>query len=1411
MKDFKTLLNEVPSKKIVIGFGRFNPPTTGHELLINKVTQYARSKGSPAKIYVTATEDKKKNPLKQERKIYYMKRMFGQNTPLVPTKSPNQRTIIEVAKHLNTKEKITELTLIAGSDRIAEYKRLLNQYNGKDYNFDKITVLSSGRRDPDSDLAEGMSATKMRTAASSGKFTDFKRGVPRRMSIADSKRLFNEVRKGMGLPPIREEIVLPTSELREDYVAKKIFNIGAVVEDDKGVYEVMDRGANYISVSDEDGNVSKKWLHEVRQIAERNTVNDYHSNNELVYKGFTTENLHNYYEIKDKFLDLFETNKDPVAILSCLKLVDQSLKILEEGKSRGYALIEEAGADSIIKMKLADSLNSIGELENHDYLDQINADLADLLAREPNMKQEIKEQKNLKIDPQNKFRFTSADRIKVARIIAGSLGVDNPEKMSNPTQLINFGLRKLRTKRVTPEFAEIVKKMLQTANTAGIDYDRQYLPAIMRSGKFAVESKSFKDFMNEISGSGVDPIVVQLRKNINLKGNYTFEFTDGSKGKMSPGASEGILRKYESLRRPAQKLNVSKGMGKSMKSLKDTLSNWDSVANKEDPKDKKSGREEPTRGLVNPMDKKPVKKEELEEKKDPEKDYKPHMMYDPKTGKGIMAKKFADHEKLKKQGYTHDDPSTKQIEENKGVAEKAKKSGIPKGILMQVFRRGMAAYGTGHRPGASQQQWAFARVNSFIGKGKGTWGGADKDLAAKARKAMKKESLDEDVKATKERIKKEKEMDKLKHDKMMDRARTQDAQKKNRETKPMSKEESEGKQGIMGVGSDVTRKVRQGLRAELMMRMAMTKKKMAKAKKGSKEFDELYAEYKKCKDKMRNLPGKEGANEEKKPKSSKYYDGVAKKDIKARRDEFERDSKKDDSDPTKYDPAAGDLDKDGDFKKTKKSKHTLKYHKKYGDPAKEETIKTIKVGEDAVGTDAELHYAVVSNRRVEIIGEKSDMINYCKENGGRVWKTTKQVGDLVEEKRPSVDEIDTSSNYNLAKSIMSYKDYKKMLKLAGGIQKRKVDGSMEDEPKRVKDEKRFKQVDEEKKNCGCGKDPCETYGDLPEEKEMTDAQMKKREDIVKGMKDKTADFKKRYGKDYKNVMYATATKMAMKEAAGEEMEKIDIEKPVETEDKPKADKIKKKSGTPKSDDPYDLEIFVADPKADAMLDELTPDEIENVVKMFDPEQDPMNSKLDIFDLYDDEELAIETEDEDGEVEMEDFEWMGDDVEQQLNEVLSRTERIKNRVRIRRTKARRARAVKIALRRHSSQKVINSRARRLAVKLLKRRFFKKAPNQLSVGERERAEARIAKMRHVVKRIALKLAPRVRQMEKKRLHSRKSSKRTVGQFRSALAGGRIRTAAKQTGRKTKGNTVGQRSRTKKGYGGATGKRYGGVKRR
>ena len=95
---------------------------------------------------------------------------------------------------------------------------------------------------------------------------------------------------------------------------------------------------------------------------------------------------------------------------------------------------------------------------------------------------------------------------------------------------------------------------------------------------------------------------------------------------------------------------------------------------------------------------------------------------DAKTKPSIHTKKF-------KQMYGED----LLDEKIKGIENKAKKSGMPYGILKKVYDRGMAAWRGGHRPGATQQQWAFARVNSFVTKSSGTWGGADKDLAKKVR------------------------------------------------------------------------------------------------------------------------------------------------------------------------------------------------------------------------------------------------------------------------------------------------------------------------------------------------------------------------------------------------------------------------------------------------------------------------------------------------------------------------------------------------------------------------------------------------------------------------------------------------------------------------------------------------------
>lgn len=177
----------------VFAFGRMNPPTAGHEKLVKKVEQVARGKGSPF-IFLTHSQDKKKNPLTQNQKLRFAKDAFG---PMV--KAAPGKTLIDVMKSLQST--YNKVIMVAGSDRVQEFKTLLNKYNNKEFHFDDIQVVSAGERDPDADGATGMSATKMRQAAIDNKFSEFKKGLPSRLSKGD--QLFKAVRKGLG---IKEEV-----------------------------------------------------------------------------------------------------------------------------------------------------------------------------------------------------------------------------------------------------------------------------------------------------------------------------------------------------------------------------------------------------------------------------------------------------------------------------------------------------------------------------------------------------------------------------------------------------------------------------------------------------------------------------------------------------------------------------------------------------------------------------------------------------------------------------------------------------------------------------------------------------------------------------------------------------------------------------------------------------------------------------------------------------------------------------------------------------------------------------------------------------------------------------------------------------------------------------------------------------
>ena len=177
--------------KTVFAFGRMNPPTIGHEKLADKVYSEAKRRGAMPHIFLSHTQNAKKDPLPYNMKIDIAKKSFGKAV----TKS-SAKTIIQVMQELE-KMGHTEVILVAGSDRVPEFKTLLAKYNGKDYNFDKIEVVSAGERDPDAEGVAGMSASKLRGIAQAGDYDTFKQGMPSKLKETDKKKVYDTIRSVM--------------------------------------------------------------------------------------------------------------------------------------------------------------------------------------------------------------------------------------------------------------------------------------------------------------------------------------------------------------------------------------------------------------------------------------------------------------------------------------------------------------------------------------------------------------------------------------------------------------------------------------------------------------------------------------------------------------------------------------------------------------------------------------------------------------------------------------------------------------------------------------------------------------------------------------------------------------------------------------------------------------------------------------------------------------------------------------------------------------------------------------------------------------------------------------------------------------------------------------------------------------
>jgi len=185
-------------KKIVTAFGRMNPPTTGHQKLIDAVLNKAKAEDADHDIRLSHSHDAKKNPLTQEQKLHHARKMFPKVN--FSGSSKEHPSFIHHLKDLHSKG-YTHVTMIAGSDRADEYQKLVDKYNKPDgeFHFKSIKIHSAGHRDPDAEGTEGMSASKMRQHAQEGNYHSFKAGLPSHTTHAHAQELYNHVRGGMGI------------------------------------------------------------------------------------------------------------------------------------------------------------------------------------------------------------------------------------------------------------------------------------------------------------------------------------------------------------------------------------------------------------------------------------------------------------------------------------------------------------------------------------------------------------------------------------------------------------------------------------------------------------------------------------------------------------------------------------------------------------------------------------------------------------------------------------------------------------------------------------------------------------------------------------------------------------------------------------------------------------------------------------------------------------------------------------------------------------------------------------------------------------------------------------------------------------------------------------------------------------
>ena len=777
MRSFKELTEA--KETVVFGFGRFNPPTTGHEKLIEKVASVAGS--NPFFIYPSHTTGPK-DPLPHAKKIAWMRKMFPKYKRNIIA-DRNAKTAIMIAEKLY-KDGYKNLIMVAGSDRVKEFDTLLQRYNDAPdkkgnqlFKFDSVKVVSAGERDPDSEGVSGMSASKMRDAAEGGDFDSFKTGIPSTLNDADKKKLYFEVRKAMG---IREERAMGEDydSLRDAYLTGKIWNVGESVEANGVSGEVVRKGTNYLSFVSEDGKVHKAWLHEIeldegpkthfvyqRDVSKSKRI--IHRGTEQSSKDWIKKNA-KHYEHKGKDFDIYKGKSNNV--LPADRLDWQYVAEEVELDERNYALEYQNYGGRPEQIARRSSRNKARRAMGDKAvkgMDVGHKDNNPLNNSPENLRNE---------DPSDNRREPRLREVKAPDIKKGDTIILNKAKRPYTVAGIIDPKKKLPTETDKMVVQKITKS--KDGRKAHLTYHDT-----KKRGGFAIYVDKMPDFMSVkiVEETELDEMswykaalakISQLNHPKDYKTmlkRYMSGMKDPEHRKHPSAWASNVAREYNGVngRSLIKYINKLVDDGKLPKELKaelqvesfsDFVKKINEVKQDKDVNDKDGT--QPAKYYAGDMAKSTKDKRDAHFKK---KKSGPAPGDSAKTKPSTHTKKFkqmfgevlpagADQgdyiddfqksdapqfkgkskEKRKDMAiaaYLSKNEEVELDEKIEGLVNKAEKSGMPYSILKKVYDRGMAAFKTGHRPGATAQQWAFARVNSFTTKSAGTWGKADADLA----------------------------------------------------------------------------------------------------------------------------------------------------------------------------------------------------------------------------------------------------------------------------------------------------------------------------------------------------------------------------------------------------------------------------------------------------------------------------------------------------------------------------------------------------------------------------------------------------------------------------------------------------------------------------------------------------------